>query len=216
MVRRIAVCAAVAMLGLAWTSAGEAQLSNGDRAFILEAADGGAMEVSLGRLAAGRAASDAVRQFGQRMVADHGAANAQLGALAARKGVALPAEPGQRNRAMQDQLASRAGWDFDRAYMLEMVRDHDEDVSAFERALPAIQDPELRAWVAQTLPTLREHRRLAHETNALVAAVPGRTPAVGAMPSALPAAAVVVTPAEPWCQGGWRSGQGTNFGTCGR
>ena len=57
------------------------------------------------------------------------------GAVAARKGIALPTEPTPQHRAVYDQLAARAGWDFDRAYMSEMVRDHDQDVSAFERAV---------------------------------------------------------------------------------
>jgi hypothetical protein len=49
-------------------------LNSTDRRFITEAAMGGMAEIELGRLATERGASDAVRQFGQRMVNDHSGA----------------------------------------------------------------------------------------------------------------------------------------------
>jgi putative membrane protein len=51
------------------------KLPRTDRNFITKAAAGGRAEVELGQLAQGKASSDAVKQFGQRMVEDHGAAN---------------------------------------------------------------------------------------------------------------------------------------------
>src|SRR5262245_51865139 len=56
-------------------------LSSKDRDFIRSAAIGGLAEVELGRMASQKAMSAAVKQFGQRMVTDHGKANDELKAL---------------------------------------------------------------------------------------------------------------------------------------
>ena len=218
--KRVFASVAIMVLGTAGLSSLEAQVtrvSENDQSFMAKAAEGGAAEVELGRLAAARAVNPVVRQFGQRMVVDHGAANAQLEALAATKGIDLPKEPGPQHRVTYDRLAALHGQEFDRAYMLDMVQDHDKDVLEFERASTAIRDPGVKAWVVQTLPTLREHQRMAHQLSAVMAQrAPG--PVVGTSPSALPAT-VLYVPSRTvgrWCAGTWDSGVGTNFGTCSR
>jgi len=65
------------------------KLQRSDRNFIVKAAKDGEEEVELGRLAQAKASSDAVKQFGQRMVEDHGSANKELMDLAANKAVAI-------------------------------------------------------------------------------------------------------------------------------
>jgi putative membrane protein len=64
-------------------------LSSDDKKFIKEAAHGGMMEVDLGKLAAQKAMSDEVKQFGQRMADDHSKANDELMQLASSKGVMI-------------------------------------------------------------------------------------------------------------------------------
>lgn len=49
-----------------------------DHNWVTKAAQGGLAEVELGKLAVSRASSDAVRQFGQRMLDDHTRANDEL------------------------------------------------------------------------------------------------------------------------------------------
>jgi putative membrane protein len=67
-------------------------LSGRDKAFVKDAAIGGLAEVQLGRLAAERASSPDVKQFGQRMVDEHGKANDKLMAIAKQKNVEVPTE----------------------------------------------------------------------------------------------------------------------------
>jgi len=81
-------------------TASSATLSSDDRKFIMNAAHGGMMEVKLGQMAADKATSTDVKQFGQRMVDDHSKANTELMALASQKGVALP---GASDSAMMNQ-----------------------------------------------------------------------------------------------------------------
>jgi Domain of unknown function (DUF4142) len=45
--------------------------------------------------------------------------------------------------------------------MKDMVRDHRRDGSDFRRESASAQNPDIRKFVTQTLPTLKEHRKLA-------------------------------------------------------
>lgn len=148
---------------------GMRNMSSQDRNFIMDAAMGGMMEVELGRVAAQKGATDAVKQFGQRMVDDHSAANNELMSIASNKGITLPAELDAKHREHVTKLSGMSGADFDRAYVKMMVSDHEKDVSEFERQGTRGADPDLKAFASKTLPTLQEHLKMAR-------ALPGAKP----------------------------------------
>jgi putative membrane protein len=146
-----------------------------DRAFVLEAASGGAMEVELGRMAASQASSDDVKKFGQRMVDDHSKANNDLSALAQKKNITVPAAMKRSHQATKDHLAKLNGAAFDKAYMQHMVADHVKDVRAFERESKMGKDADIKAWAGQVLPTLQDHLKQAkHVASAVGPAGRGR------------------------------------------
>jgi putative membrane protein len=60
---------------------------------------------------------------------------------------------------MKMRLETRQEQPFDRAYAQDMVTDHQRDVAAFERAATSAGDPDLKAWAAKALPTLKDHLR---------------------------------------------------------
>jgi putative membrane protein len=136
-------------------------LSAADAKFIKEAAAGGMAEVELGQLAAQKASSDQVKQFGQRMVDDHSKANDQLKQLASQKNIDLPQGPSAKHKATKAQLEKLSGDDFDRAYMADMLKDHKKDVADFQRESKTAHDPDIKNFAAQTLPTLQEHLKQA-------------------------------------------------------
>jgi len=127
-----------------------------DRTFMMKAAAGGREEVELGRLAQKHASNDAVRRFGQRMVADHAKANQELRDLATSKGVDLP-EKAVQHDSTGDRLALLRGQEFDRQYVNDMVRDHKRDVAEFRHMQSTVSDPDVKAWIDKTLPTLEDH-----------------------------------------------------------
>lgn len=124
--------------------------------FLKEAAQGGLAEVEMGNLAAKNAQSAEVKAFGQMMVSDHGKANAELKALAAKKNIELPADIGS-HRSTIDKLKGLMGKDFDHKYVDAMVDDHDKDVSAFQAQADKSADPDVKAFAAKTLPVLKAH-----------------------------------------------------------
>jgi putative membrane protein len=141
---------------------GMANMSSSDRNFLMDAAMGGMMEVELGKLATTNGASDAVKQFGQRMVDDHSKANAELMSLATSKGITLPTELDEKHRAHVTKLTSLTGADFDREYSKMMLSDHKKDVSEFEKESTRGADADLKTFATNTLPTLREHLQMAN------------------------------------------------------
>jgi putative membrane protein len=153
------------------TTSGQGAATKGaDAAFVHEAAIGGMAEVELGRVATQNASSDDVKQFGQRMVDDHGKAGDELKGLASKKNLTLPTGLDQKHQALRDRLAKLKGAAFDKAYMSEMVSDHQKDVAAFQREAKSGSDPDVKAWAQKTLPTLQEHLKMARDVSSKAAA----------------------------------------------
>jgi putative membrane protein len=173
MKRRLALilAAGLAVTGaaLGWSQPARARASAADRQFAREAAQGGMAEVTLGRLAARRGASNAVRRFGKRMVDDHSAANQELKDIARTEGIRLPVGLG-KHQATYNRLARLRAMAFDRAYMADMVEDHRMDVAEFRREAAHGSDRDIREFARHTLPTLREHLRMAVDTSRAVGA----------------------------------------------
>ncbi len=151
------VASVIAGAGVALAQSPRGVLSDTDSKFVMEAAEGGQMEVELGQLAQQKASSDAVKQFGQRMATDHAKAGQELAQLAASKGVELAKQPSRKTQMDKDRLSKTSGSAFDREYVKMMVKDHEEDVAAFKRESQQALDPDLKAWAAKTMPTLEDH-----------------------------------------------------------
>jgi putative membrane protein len=141
-------------------------LSKEDQDFMTKAARGGLLEVKLGSEAATKASSPVVKNFGNRMVTDHGAANEELRKLATQKGVTLPTQLDKDHQDKLDDLSKLNGAKFDKEYSEDMVDDHEKDVKEFEDAAKDVKDPDLRAWAAKTLPTLKSHLAMAKDIKA--------------------------------------------------
>jgi putative membrane protein len=90
-------------------------------------------------------------------VHDHAAANDKLKVIAARKGIELPTSPSASETATKGKLNMLWGDTFDKSYIRGMVKDHEDDIKAFEKEAQKGQDPDAKAFAVATLPTLREH-----------------------------------------------------------
>jgi putative membrane protein len=152
--------------GTAGTSTMATTLNHDDQEFVNKAAQGGMAEVMLGQMASSKGTSPDVKNFGNRMVSDHGKANDELKQLAQNKGMALPADVDADSKKMSDKLSKASGADFDKQYISGMVDDHEKDVKEFEKESKDAKDPDLKAWASKTLPTLQDHLKMAKDTKA--------------------------------------------------
>lgn len=123
----------------------------------MKAGAGGAAEVALGRMATQKATRDDVKQFGQKMVDDHTQAGDELKRIASGKGTPPPDAPTPAQKKDADKLSKLSGAGFDRAYLNQMVLDHQRTIALFRTESRSGRDAELKDFATKTLPTLQEH-----------------------------------------------------------
>jgi putative membrane protein len=156
-VRRGMAMVAVGLLFAVPGAKAEPQLSTTDKDFILAAAQGGMTEVKLGELAAQKGLRDDVKAFGQMMVKDHSAINADLKALAAQKSVTLPDSLDAKHQKMVDKMSARTGSAFDDAYIAGMIKDHKQDAKEFKAKSGETKDADIKTFVDKSIPVVSEH-----------------------------------------------------------
>ena len=146
------------------TTAGSGKAAGADASFIKEAAQGGMIEVELGKAAQEKASNERVKEFGKRMEQDHSKANDDLKKIASDKGIQLPSGLDKQHQAKVDKLTKLSGANFDRQYMQAMVSDHKQDIKEFQNEANKGKNADVKNFASETLPTLKEHLQLAEST----------------------------------------------------
>jgi putative membrane protein len=152
-----------------------ATVPEGDRAFVDTAASAGLAEVAITKHTMAKAASDDVRKLAEHLNKDHSQANRELTSIASAKGIPVPAAPEGDKRGEVEQITALSGAELDRTVLQKLEKSHRESIKLFEREASEGSDPELKAFAAKTLPTLREHLKMVESTP--VAAGDGGVPA---------------------------------------
>lgn len=140
--------------------AGTAAQADSPRQFLSQAMQGANSEIMLGNLAAERARSPAVREFGRTLVNDHQQARRQVSDMGRQFGVRPNRLASDEARQERDRLADMRGREFDREFVRYMIDDHRKDIAEFRdearESHGAVSD-----LARQQLPTLRSHLRMA-------------------------------------------------------
>jgi len=128
-----------------------------EKMFIKKGAMGGMTEVALGKVAAQNGGSQEVKDFGNQMVTDHSKINDNLKDVAGKAGVEVPDSLDPMHQAVVDKMSKLSGADFDKAYVKAMVKDHEKDVAEFERAKASVKNEDLKKFIDDSLPTMKDH-----------------------------------------------------------
>ena len=138
-----------------------------DASFYKTLAQGGIAEVEAGKLAQQKGDDPKVKDFGAMMVKDHSAANEQLKALAAGKGIDLPGSSSTSQMATKAKLEVLSGGTFDKSYVDDQVKAHRDTVELLKKEIATGQDPDAKAFAQKVLPTVESHL---HAINQIAAA----------------------------------------------
>jgi putative membrane protein len=134
--------------------------------------DDNAKEIELGKLAAKRASTPAVKQYGEMLVKDHQDFDRQLTAIAKSTSQKIPKEKPTTDAEKQELDTSKKtvaniqklrGENFDREYLRFMVEDHDRALSKIDSQISEAKNTELADVLRGVKPTLQRHADQARE-----------------------------------------------------
>lgn len=134
------------------------RITQRDREFLRDAVTLNLFEVLAGQLAAVQAEYPLVRSYGSMLANHHTAANNDLQRLANRARVAVPTTAPRTLRQDVTRIAELEGTAFDRVFLHRVgIEAHEDAIRLYEDAAGEVRNRVLRAYIAQTLPRLREH-----------------------------------------------------------
>ncbi|MCJ8203350.1 DUF4142 domain-containing protein [Pseudomonas sp. RGM2987] len=130
--------------------------------FVDNAAAGGIAEIETSKMALEKSASADVKEFANKMIADHTKANQELLALAKKHDIEVPDETTLVKKAKAKILDMRDE-SFDAAYANNQVKAHEETIALFKKEAETVTDDkkagntELKAFAQKMLPDLQHH-----------------------------------------------------------
>jgi len=132
-----------------------------DRHFLQDALRGDNSEMMLGQLAAERAMSPRVRDYGRTLHDDHAKARDEALRVAGQFGVRDTNDVMPEARREAQKLRHLRGRAFDREFVRYMVQDHRKDIADFRKE--ARERGPVGQLAAQTLPDLQKHLAMARD-----------------------------------------------------
>jgi putative membrane protein len=123
-----------------------------DISFFRAAAESGRKEVSLARDALPSLKNPELKRIAEMLVNDHSNANARLLKIAESKGWSVPAPPTESPPSSGAVIS-----DFDAQWTTDMIAGHERSVALYRAQAQAGEDPDLRRYARETLPTIEHH-----------------------------------------------------------
>jgi putative membrane protein len=128
-----------------------------DAEFIREVEQDNTMMVQLAEVAQDRARDREIREYAEREARDHERLQNQWNAMMERRDMKTQSGMGPRHREKVELLKDANGRNFDRVYMTLMIRQHQDEVSYWQKEGRATRSPEVRNLVNRGLPTLEQN-----------------------------------------------------------
>lgn len=117
------------------------------------------LEIESSKLALKTSKNKDILAFAKEMVADHTKAGTAFKAAAGKaSGVTLPTAIDDGTKGKLDDLKGKTGDDFDQAYVHLQKDAHKDAVNLFDSYAEHGGDASLKAFAADTLPTLQKHK----------------------------------------------------------
>jgi putative membrane protein len=131
-----------------------------DKSFVRKALQGDMAEVQLGQLALQKSSNDDVKHFAQKMVDDHTKLGDEMKQVAQQLSVKVPDSPSGKDKSTMNKLQALNGDEFDKAYIKDMVKDHQQDEKEFQSEAKSTTNPALKQVATQGAQVIGEHLQM--------------------------------------------------------
>ena len=129
-----------------------------DSEFLVAAAETDMMEIEIGKLALTRSTDKNVKDFANMLIADHTKASEALKPFAEKRQISLPTAITEKGKEKYNDLNDeKTPKEFNEKFADLMVKGHEDAISKMEKASEKAADPEIKAWAANMVPTLKAH-----------------------------------------------------------
>jgi putative membrane protein len=132
-------------------------LSQQEAKFIREAAAGSMAEIEFGKMAKERAGSEQVKELAEKLEEDHSKSLEKLKEIAQSNNIDVPSDLPSKQQKTTDRLSKLSGSEFDAAFVREVHKHHNKDISKYKKMQNRARNEELKEYVSNTLPKLQEH-----------------------------------------------------------
>ncbi len=136
-----------------------------DRQFARDAAIAGLSNVELGKLAAEKASSEDVRQFGRELLDDQTKTNDRLKQIANQQNISIPDALDSKHQSLIDKVAKLSGPEFDKAFLKQQLKEQEAQVRDFNDEAQRGTDPDFKTFAAGALPNLQQQLKTAKNLN---------------------------------------------------
>jgi putative membrane protein len=115
-------------------------------------------DIQLSQLAEQKSNNAQVKEVAKGIEANHSKLLKDLQNLAGKKAISVPTEPEDSKKKKIESLTKESNVkDFNKEWCKEMVTSHENTIKDFEDRWEKTEDPDLKNWIAETLPHLRSH-----------------------------------------------------------
>ncbi|GGL91591.1 DUF4142 domain-containing protein [Nakamurella endophytica] len=163
LIRRVVTVAAVSTLALTGgaLAATAAEPNQQDADWLVANTQTDLAEITLGNLALQKAQTDEARELAQKTKSDHETALAKVQEIAQAKGVDLPSEPNDQQKAVAAQLEAASADDFDLLYGHAQVTGHLQSIAGTEAEIANGSDEDVVGFAKVYLPIAQGHLEMA-------------------------------------------------------
>jgi putative membrane protein len=138
-------------------------VSPAEQDFMMKATQADVAEIDMARLALEKSANRDIKDYATMIESDHNKALEDLTDLMKDTNVSqqrtMPADAQQEFNRLNDLT----GAEFDREFVNTMVMDHQKAIAMFQNQRATVQNPDVKKYVDDTLPTLQTHLEKAQQ-----------------------------------------------------
>ena len=159
---RMAVGAALIVLGTQNSAHAQEGLNNQDKMFLKAGHQSDLSELMTSKLALQKTKNEKVRMIAQMIIKGHTMSLNERKPIAKTHSFALPQSPNLMQQAMYKKLTGLRGASFDKAYMGGQVKGHNAAVALFTKELGDGNDTHARSFAQKFLPDIQNHTSMIH------------------------------------------------------